>query len=116
MTRNPVGDQKEHEKASKLAVEDAGGQESGMQTQSAVFTSLTHPSSQNYDYSFDWSATLMPMIYTHEELGLVTKGLGVESGLSGAWLTAQPRGSCLYLPLPARAGMYWMSALHLLRL
>ena len=30
MTRNPVGDQKEHEKASELVVEEAGGQESGM--------------------------------------------------------------------------------------
>lgn len=31
--------------------------------------------------SFDCSAVLMPTIYNGEELGLVSKGLGVESGL-----------------------------------
>jgi hypothetical protein len=49
---------------------------------------------------FDCSAVLMPTIYNGEELGLVSTGLGMESGLRGVWLTAEPWGSrCrLYLP------------------
>lgn len=78
------------------------------------FTSFVNPSPKPVTVRLT-SAVPTPRLHSDEELDLVLKGRGVESGLR-CLTHGAPRKSSL-LPSPARAGLCWKkSVLHLLML